>query len=110
MTESSMTVSSQRPIKVMHIIARLNIGGAAVYVIELVEQLNALGYDAQLICGVVGSSEGDMRYLVTVYRIAPADKIEVIELGFDLRNLLVAEQSASPFRLEQNIPEDALLI
>jgi glycosyltransferase involved in cell wall biosynthesis len=216
-----MTHSTTRPIKVMHIIARLNIGGAAVYVIELVEQLNALGYDARLICGMVGTSEGDMRYiaderhvpvqvlprlgreisflgdlstvfqlwrlmrrerpdivhthtakaglvgrfaawlsgvpvivhtfhghvfagyfgglktrlflqlerlcarlstrivtlspdlkrdLVTVYRIAPADKIEVIELGFDLRKLLEAEQWASPFRLEQNIPEDARLI
>src|SRR5258708_15210211 len=60
----------KRPIKVMHIIARLNIGGAAVYVIELVEQLNALGYDAQLICGVVSKDEGDMLYIADERRVS----------------------------------------
>src|SRR5882724_5889503 len=52
-----------RPIKVMHIIARLNIGGAALYVIELVSRLKDAGYDSQLVCGVVGKNEGDMRYI-----------------------------------------------
>jgi glycosyltransferase involved in cell wall biosynthesis len=52
-----------RPIKVMHIIARLNIGGAAIYVIQLTAQLQAMGYDSQLVCGQVGKDEGDMRYL-----------------------------------------------
>jgi len=47
----------------MHIIARLNVGGAALYVIELVSHLRELGYDAQLVCGVVGKDEGDMRYI-----------------------------------------------
>ncbi len=211
----------KRPIKVMHIIARLNIGGAAVYVIELVEQLNDLGYDAQLICGVVGKDEGDMRYiaderhvavtilprlgreisfvgdlttvfrlwrlirrerpdvvhthtakaglvgrlaawlsgvpvivhtfhghvfagyfgglktkvflqlerfcarlstrlitlspdlkrdLATVFKIAPAEKIEIIQLGFDLRKLLAVQRSNGNFRAEQHIPDRAPLI
>lgn len=52
-----------RPIKVMHIIARLNIGGAALYVIELVSRLKDAGYDGQLVCGLVGKGEGDMRYI-----------------------------------------------
>ena len=52
-----------RPIKVMHIIARLNIGGAALYVIELVSRLEQAGYDSQLVCGVVGKDEGDMRHI-----------------------------------------------
>jgi glycosyltransferase involved in cell wall biosynthesis len=52
-----------RPIKVMHIIARLNIGGAALYVIELVSRLKEAGYDSQLVCGLVGKDEGDMRYI-----------------------------------------------
>jgi glycosyltransferase involved in cell wall biosynthesis len=47
----------------MHIIARLNIGGAALYVIELIERLNASGYAGELVCGVVGANEGDMQYV-----------------------------------------------
>src|ERR1041385_8981651 len=49
--------------KVMHIIARLNIGGAAIYVIELVSGLKDAGYDSQLVCGTVSKDEGDMRYI-----------------------------------------------
>src|SRR5258708_9048888 len=52
-----------QPIKVMQIIARLNIGGAAVYVIQLASHLESLGYECQLVCGQVGKDEGDMRYL-----------------------------------------------
>lgn len=52
-----------QPIKVMHIIARLNIGGAAIYVIQVTAALGAPDYRSQLVCGVVGQSEGDMRYL-----------------------------------------------
>ncbi len=53
--------------KVMHVIARLNVGGAARYVIELLSHLKALGYETQLVCGVVGKHEGDMRYLADEY-------------------------------------------
>src|SRR5437762_906995 len=52
-----------KPIKVMHIIARLNIGGAAVYVIQLAAHLNEAGYESQVVCGQVGKAEGDMRYI-----------------------------------------------
>ena len=49
-------------IKVMHLIARLNVGGAALYVIELIDHLNQSGCQGQLLCGVVGKAEGDMQY------------------------------------------------
>ncbi|MCC7447255.1 MAG: glycosyltransferase family 4 protein [Anaerolineae bacterium] len=52
-----------RPIKVMHIAARLNIGGVAIYVIQLTAYLTTPAFQSQLVCGVVGASEGDMRYL-----------------------------------------------
>jgi len=52
-----------RPIKVLHIAARLNIGGVAIYVIQLTAYLNTPAFQSQLVCGVVGASEGDMRYL-----------------------------------------------
>ncbi len=205
----------------MHIVARLNIGGVAIYVIELVSRLNDAGYDSQLVCGMVGENEGDMRYiadekhlsvtvidslgreisligdLVTLYRlwrlirherpdivhthtakaglvgrvaawlsgvpvivhtfhghvfsgyfgptktrvfialdqlcsrisgaiitlstglkrelaevyhIAPAAKIEVIELGFDLSKLLAVHKSDSQFRVQHRIPENVPLV
>lgn len=47
----------------MHIIARLNIGGAAPYVILLTAAMGPPDYDSQLVCGVVSKTEGDMRYL-----------------------------------------------
>jgi glycosyltransferase involved in cell wall biosynthesis len=52
-----------QPIKVMHVIARLNIGGAALYVIQLTSSLAEPGYRSQLVCGLVGKSEGDMQYV-----------------------------------------------
>ena len=52
-----------QPIKVMHVIARLNIGGAALYVIQLTSYLAEPGYRSQLVCGLVGKSEGDMQYV-----------------------------------------------
>src|SRR5258708_15224759 len=55
--------NADRPLKVMHVIARLNIGGPAIYVIQLVDTLNASGCQAQIVCGTVGKDEGDMRYL-----------------------------------------------
>src|SRR5437762_5148899 len=54
---------TSQPIKVMHIIARLNIGGAALYVIQLTSFLGAPEFESQLVCGMVGKDEGDMRYV-----------------------------------------------
>jgi hypothetical protein len=62
MTRRSHTVKPEKPVKIMHVIARLNIGGAALYVIQLTEQLGAPDYQSQLVYGVVSASEGDMQY------------------------------------------------
>src|SRR5438552_873382 len=63
MPEHPTPIKLIKPIKVMHVIARLNIGGAALYVIQLTSQLNMLDYETQLVCGIVGPSEGDMQYI-----------------------------------------------
>jgi glycosyltransferase involved in cell wall biosynthesis len=62
MTPAIQQAKSNAPIKIMHVIARLNIGGAALYVIQLTEQLGSPEFQSQLVCGVVGESEGDMQY------------------------------------------------
>src|SRR5262245_32223182 len=54
----------------MHIIARLNIGGAAPYVILLTASLGPPDFESGLVCGVVSKTEGDMRYLADEQGVA----------------------------------------
>lgn len=73
-----------RPIRVMRIIARLNVGGPAIHVILLTAHLRPPVFDSTLVCGRVGSHEGDMAYLTEAYGVAP---IYVPELGRELSPL-----------------------
>ena len=55
--------SSDENIKVLRIIARLNIGGPAIHTILLSRRMEDLGYETLLAAGQVGPEEGDMSYL-----------------------------------------------
>lgn len=77
-------MTATRPIRVMNIISRLNIGGISPYLIPLTAQLRALGYDSQLVSGAIGKSEGDMTYLAERDRVAP---ISVPSLGREISPL-----------------------
>src|SRR5574341_304690 len=70
-----------RPIRVMNIIARLNVGGPTVYVTLLTEKLAALGYETTLVCGTVEPHEGDMIYYARQRGVSP---IIIPELGRSL--------------------------
>jgi glycosyltransferase involved in cell wall biosynthesis len=50
-----------RPIRVMHVITRLNTGGAALHVIQLTSGLEREGYDCLLVTGSEGPTERSMR-------------------------------------------------
>jgi len=82
----------ERPIKVMQIIARLNVGGAAVHVALLASHLHPPAYDSILVAGRVGADEGDMTYYAEGLGVTP---VIVEELGrslhptHDLRTLWV---------------------
>ena len=52
-------------IKVLRIIARLNIGGPAIHVVLLTAGLNKERFDSSLVFGSVEPGEGDMSYLAT---------------------------------------------
>jgi glycosyltransferase involved in cell wall biosynthesis len=54
----------QKPLKVMSIIARLNIGGSAIQVALLAEEMIRANYEHILVHGQIGAHEGDMGYLV----------------------------------------------
>jgi glycosyltransferase involved in cell wall biosynthesis len=57
--------------KVLRIIARLNVGGPARHVVWLTEGLTRLGYDTTLVTGVVPAGEDDMSYVATSAGIKP---------------------------------------
>ena len=63
--------SSVKKIKVMRIIARLNIGGPAIHTILLSSHLEALGCQTLLVAGQVGPEEGDMHYLAEAEGVEP---------------------------------------
>jgi glycosyltransferase involved in cell wall biosynthesis len=60
-----------RPIKVMRIITRLNIGGPTIHVSLLTQRLAAPDYESVLVVGSLGKTEGDMTYYATERGITP---------------------------------------
>ena len=62
---------SAEKIKVLRVIARLNIGGPAIHTILLSSQLERLGYETILVTGQVESDEGDMNYLAKEEGVEP---------------------------------------
>lgn len=72
---------TQRPIRIMNLIARLNVGGPAVAVTHLTEQLGPPDYESLLVCGTIEPGEGDMTYYAIERGITP---IVIPELGRSL--------------------------
>lgn len=66
-----MTNTTQRPIKIMNIIARLNVGGPAVAVTLLTEKLGPPDYNSLLVCGTIEPYEGDMIYYALEHGVQP---------------------------------------
>lgn len=73
--------SSSTPLKIMRIIARLNIGGPAIHVILLAEQFEKRSDKHDLVCGQVGENEGDMHYLADEKNVTP---LIIPELGREI--------------------------
>ena len=62
---------SGEKIKILRVIARLNIGGPAIHTILLSSHLEKLGYQTLLVAGQVGPEEGDMNYLAKAEGVEP---------------------------------------
>ena len=61
--KESRILEKGRRIKVLRIIARLNIGGPAIHVHLLTKGLDAKKFEPTLVAGRISPKEGDMRYL-----------------------------------------------
>jgi glycosyltransferase involved in cell wall biosynthesis len=64
-----------RPVKVLRVIARLNVGGPALHVAYLTAGLAERGYDTTLVAGTLGRGEESMEFVAE----AKGVKIEVID-------------------------------
>lgn len=85
----SGVAAGESGIPVLRIIARLNVGGPAIQVINLTRRLEPLGYRTTLLRGREGPHEGSMDYLAADLEVAPV-KVPGLrrELGLhDLRAL-----------------------
>ena len=58
-----MTGIEGRPLSIVHAIARLNVGGAALHVIELAAQQRARGHDVIVVAGTLAEGEESMEYV-----------------------------------------------
>ncbi len=72
---------TRRKVRIINLIARLNVGGPAVAVTHLTERLGAPDYESILVCGTIEPGEGDMTYYALQRGITP---VVVPELGREL--------------------------
>ncbi|HEY2777611.1 MAG TPA: glycosyltransferase [Gaiellaceae bacterium] len=64
-------MAGDEPIRVLRVIARLNVGGPALHVSYLTSELDKIGYETTLVTGTVGQDEGSMEYVVRERGIEP---------------------------------------
>ena len=62
---------TNEPIRILRVIARLNIGGPAIQAVTLSDLLSRGHFRTCLVCGQVGAHEGDMSYLASSRQVDP---------------------------------------
>lgn len=68
-----MSVPASEPARVLRVIARLNVGGPAIQVVNLSRRLTPLGYATVLLRGRLGPAEGSMDHLAAELGVVPID-------------------------------------
>jgi glycosyltransferase involved in cell wall biosynthesis len=61
----------KEPIRILRVIARLNIGGPAIQAVTLSDLFSRGRFRTRLVCGQVGTQEGDMSYLASSRHVDP---------------------------------------
>lgn len=82
-----------KKIKILRIIARLNIGGPAIHTILLTQGLNSGEFESKLVAGAIGNGEADMMYLAQIKNVTP---LIIPELG---REISLKDDIAAFFKL-----------
>jgi glycosyltransferase involved in cell wall biosynthesis len=86
-----------RPVRVLRVIARLNVGGPALHVTYLARGLAERGYETTLVAGDVGRGEESMAF------VAEREGIEVVRLPGLSRELSPIHDAAAAWRLARII-------
>jgi glycosyltransferase involved in cell wall biosynthesis len=94
-----------RPIRIMRIIARLNVGGPAIHVTLLTEKLSAPGYESTLVCGTIDPNEGDMAYYAEAHGVKP---VMIPELGRSLHPIRDLKTVWKLYQLMRQIKPDVV--
>jgi hypothetical protein len=68
---SIAAMNAAEPIRVLRVIARLNVGGPALHVSYLTDELDKIGYETLLVAGKVSADEGSMEYAARGRGIEP---------------------------------------
>jgi glycosyltransferase involved in cell wall biosynthesis len=63
--------SRKAPLRVLRVIARLNVGGPARHVVWLTTGLHGRGFETTLVTGSIPSGEGDMSYFAADHGVVP---------------------------------------
>lgn len=63
--------AGDEPIRILRVIARLNVGGPALHVSYLTRHLAERGYETTLVAGTVGEGEGSMEYVARSQGVEP---------------------------------------
>ncbi len=98
-------MNNPRPISVLHVIARLNVGGPALQVILLAARMRPPDFTTTVVSGRVGPHEGDMSYLADTYGITP---IYISELGRELSPLRDVITLVKLWRLMRRLRPDVV--
>jgi glycosyltransferase involved in cell wall biosynthesis len=93
------------PIRILRIIARLNVGGPAIHVTLLTEKFGAPQYESTLVCGNIDPDEGDMAYYAEAHGVQP---LIVPELGRSLQPLRDLVTIWALYRLIRRLKPDVV--
>jgi glycosyltransferase involved in cell wall biosynthesis len=100
-----MTIEPSRPIRILRLIARLNVGGPAIHVTLLTQKLSAPNYESTLVCGTVEPDEGDMAYFAESHGVEP---IIIPELGRSLNPVRDLTTIWTVYRLMRRLKPDVV--
>jgi glycosyltransferase involved in cell wall biosynthesis len=90
-------VATEAPIRVMRVIARLNVGGPALHVAYLSSGLAERGYDTTLIAGDVAKGEESMSF------VAESEGVEIVRLAGLSRSIAPLRDLTAAVRLAVEI-------
>lgn len=94
-----------RPIRIMRIIARLNVGGPAIHVSLLTARLVPPEYESLLVTGQIGEGEGDMSYYAESLGVQPTI---IPELGRSLNPVRDLRVIGQLYRLMRQFKPDVV--